>query len=145
MISKLFNRNILPDTKEPMVLRADYSDDNKWKLIQEEVIKPNSEFGFVANVTFYENSFFDNLSLEEILSNLSKNYNHPMIFIADKLTFDENDFPIICLDLNEKPGQYFRVIPSEMWSIENNLSISNMDFQDFANNVDENQIFRGFK
>jgi hypothetical protein len=38
-----------------------------------------------------------------------------------------------------------RTIPSEMWGIENNLSISNMDFEDFSNVVDEDGVFRGFK
>jgi hypothetical protein len=31
-----------------------------------------------------------------------------------------------------------------MWGIENNLSIANMDFEEFAENVDDDGIFRGF-
>jgi hypothetical protein len=31
-----------------------------------------------------------------------------------------------------------------MWSVENNLSISNMDFSDFADSADGDHIFRGF-
>jgi hypothetical protein len=31
-----------------------------------------------------------------------------------------------------------------MASVENNLSIANMDFIDFAESVDEDGIFRGF-
>ncbi|WP_376771528.1 DUF6924 domain-containing protein [Actinomadura alba] len=37
-----------------------------------------------------------------------------------------------------------RVIATEFWSIENNLSLSNMDFHEFADAVDEEGIFRGF-
>ncbi|MFN5394695.1 MAG: DUF6924 domain-containing protein [Planctomycetota bacterium] len=36
-----------------------------------------------------------------------------------------------------------RLILSSIQSIENNLSIGNMDFQDFANNTDSEGIFRG--
>ncbi|MFF0717196.1 DUF6924 domain-containing protein [Micromonospora sp. NPDC003816] len=39
----------------------------------------------------------------------------------------------------------FRVVPSEMWSVQNNLTIANMDWEDFAENVDGDGIFRGFK
>ena len=44
----------------------------------------------------------------------------------------------------DEPGRTFRVIPSEMWSVENNLSIANMDFAEFADAVDEDGVFRGF-
>jgi hypothetical protein len=32
-----------------------------------------------------------------------------------------------------------------MWSVENNLSISNMDFEEFAASADKNGIHRGFE
>jgi hypothetical protein len=38
----------------------------------------------------------------------------------------------------------FRVIPSELWGPENNLSIANLDFDEFANNAGSDGIFRGF-
>jgi hypothetical protein len=31
-----------------------------------------------------------------------------------------------------------------MWSVENNLSLSNMGFEEFAESVDEDGVFRGF-
>jgi hypothetical protein len=30
------------------------------------------------------------------------------------------------------------------WSVENNLSLANMDFEEFANAVDVDGLFRGF-
>jgi hypothetical protein len=35
-------------------------------------------------------------------------------------------------------------IPSEIQSIENNLSLANMDFEEFAESADKDGIFRGF-
>jgi hypothetical protein len=35
-----------------------------------------------------------------------------------------------------EPGRTFRVIPWEVWSAENNLSIVHMDFSEFAEAVD---------
>ncbi|HLF89873.1 MAG TPA: hypothetical protein VI451_13065 [Anaerolineales bacterium] len=44
----------------------------------------------------------------------------------------------------EEYGREFRAIPSQIQGIENNLSIANMDFEEFADSVDEDGVFRGF-
>ena len=36
------------------------------------------------------------------------------------------------------------VVPGQVWSIENNLSIANMDFFEFADRTDPDGVFRGF-
>ena len=145
MFSKLFSPNTLPSTKNVMLLRTDYTNNEKWKSLKAEISTPDPEYGFLANITFYENPKFDNLPLEILLPKLSKNYKHPIILIADQTTFNDDDKTILCVDLIELPGQYLRVIPSEVWSIENNLSIYNMEFQDFADCQDEHGVFRGFE
>jgi hypothetical protein len=38
----------------------------------------------------------------------------------------------------------FRSVPSELWGVDNNLNIANMDWEEFANSVDESGVFRGF-
>jgi hypothetical protein len=38
----------------------------------------------------------------------------------------------------------FRCIPSELWSVDNNLNIANMDWEDFAGSTGEDGVFRGF-
>jgi hypothetical protein len=34
--------------------------------------------------------------------------------------------------------------PPELWGVENNLNIANMDWEDFAGRVDESGVSRGF-
>lgn len=43
-----------------------------------------------------------------------------------------------------EPGRTFRALPSEVNGIESNLSIANMDWEDFAESVDDDGVFRGF-
>ena len=62
----------------------------------------------------------------------------------DRITLAQPNYPILVVDLYDQPGQTFRVIPAEMWGVENNLSIANMDFEEFADAVDQDGIFRGF-
>ncbi|CAM5491672.1 hypothetical protein TPAU25S_00623 [Tsukamurella paurometabola] len=38
----------------------------------------------------------------------------------------------------------FRLVPSEVWSVENNIDIANMDWWDFLGALDADGVFRGF-
>jgi hypothetical protein len=38
----------------------------------------------------------------------------------------------------------FRCISSELWGVDNNLNISNMDWEDFAGAAGKDGVFRGF-
>ena len=66
------------------------------------------------------------------------------VFIVDRTTFTNPEQPVLVVDLCNELGRTFRIIPSEMWGVENNLSLSNMDFFEFADNVDADGVFRGF-
>ena len=66
------------------------------------------------------------------------------MFIVDARAIAHPDHPIVVVDVYDEPGRTFRVIPSEMWAVENNLSLANMDFAEFAEAVDQDGIFRGF-
>jgi hypothetical protein len=38
----------------------------------------------------------------------------------------------------------FRCVPSQLWSVENNLNLANVDWHDFASHVDGAGVFQGF-
>ncbi|MFD5081370.1 DUF6924 domain-containing protein [Kitasatospora sp. NPDC058406] len=54
------------------------------------------------------------------------------------------ELPLVVVGLWGGPGRFIRVVAAEFWGIENNLSIANMDFEDFARAVDQGVVFRGF-
>ena len=67
------------------------------------------------------------------------------MFIGDGKTLSSPDRPIVVVDLLDDGGKTpFRSIPSGIWSIDNNLNIANMDWEEFAGAADEDGIFRGF-
>ncbi|MBO3741836.1 DUF6924 domain-containing protein, partial [Actinoplanes flavus] len=82
---------------------------------------------------------------------------HAVAFLVDAKTLTHPDRPILVVNLYDyvegledqgkgpQRGATFRVVPSEMWSVQNNLTISNMDWEEFAENVDGDGIFRGFE
>ena len=88
---------------------------------------------------------YANASCEQILSLLQPNSDHSFLFIADKICIQHPDHPLLVVDLYSERGKTFRAIPSQVFNIQSNLSLANMDWEEFADNVDDDLIFRGFK
>ncbi len=86
---------------------------------------------------------YDGLTVER-LTNIVDNEEHSFICEARRITLTDLEQPILVIDCYDRPGRTFRVIPSEVWGVENNLSIANMDFEEFADNCDRDDVFRGF-
>ncbi len=134
----------IPETENSLVLRADFSDDAAWEAICKAIEEPVGEFQFQAFVDFLNEPEYDGIDAEKLVSLIHKDSQHAFVFVVDHTTVSKNDHPILCVGLYDEPGRTFRVIPSEMWAVENNLSIANMDFDDFAGAVDPDGVFRGF-
>lgn len=134
----------IPKTKNPLVLRTDFSNDAIWQAICEEIQKPVGIFRFRANMEFFDDREYAAIDKEQLLKRIPHNYNHSFIVIVDQTAISRPDHPLLIVNLYESSGQEFRAIPSQIQGIENNLSIANMDFEEFAEAVDEDGIFRGF-
>jgi hypothetical protein len=132
----------IPETQNALVLRTDFSDDSAWESLCAAIRRPVGIF--LANVEFVSDSAFAGLAAEQVLALIPQDSQHTFLFIVDDLALTHPDHPILVMDVFWERGRTFRVIPSEMWSIENNLSLGNMDFEDFADSVDADGVFRGF-
>ena len=135
-------KKTIPATRNTLALRTDFSNETAWKSLCADILSPDREF--TANVDFVSDPNYDGLGADQLPSRLSKDSTLTFAFIIDRLTLSHSDHPIVVVDLHHNPGRTFRVIPSELWSVENNLSIANMDFDEFAGAVDQEGIFRGF-
>ena len=77
-----------------------------------------------------------------------------VLFVADLVTIASADHPILVISTStfhrdRLPDDFaamrpFRCVPSELWSVENNLNLANLDWRDFARHVDGAGVFRGF-
>lgn len=136
----------LPNLEASLLLRTDFSDDIAWTSLCETVQEP-SEDGFRAYVVCINDPAYDGLTVEQLIALAPQGEQcgqHTFAFIADQTTFTHPEQSILVVDLFEAPGRTFRVIPREMWSVENNLSIANMDYSEFADDADADGVFRGF-
>ena len=135
---------LLSQTENPLILRTDFSNDAIWKAICAEIQKPVGVFRFRANIEFLNDVRYAGITKEQLLELIPKNYHHSFIVIVDQIAVSHPGHPLLIVDLFEGSGNEFRSIPSQIQGIENNLSIANMDFEEFAEAVDEDGIFRGF-
>jgi len=132
----------IPKTKDSLVLRTDFSDEKARGAICAAIREPVAEFrAFVDLVTDPE---YDGITAEQLLLLIPQGWDHTFIFIVDRIALSHPEHPILVVDLYTEPGRTFRVIPSSMWGVENNLSLANMDFAEFADAADQDGVFRGF-
>jgi hypothetical protein len=134
----------IPNTENAVVLRTDFSDQAAWDKICLRIRKPVGLLGFRANIEFLDDSAYAGISVEQLLAQLPGDYNHSFIILADAVTFHTPEHPLLVVELYENSGNSFRAIPRSVQGIENNLSLGNMDFEDFSSAVDADGIFRGF-
>ncbi|MEO8575615.1 MAG: hypothetical protein ABI556_02895 [Gemmatimonadales bacterium] len=132
----------VPDTPHAVVLRTDFSNADAWETIRSEIQQPVD--GFLANVDFIDDGEFAWVSKEQLLHLIPGKTGHTFIVVADETAIVEPEHPLLVVDLYTEPGREFRALPKEIQAIENNLSIGNMDFSEFADHVDGKGVFRGF-
>ncbi len=130
------------NTENPLVLRADFANQTIWEEICRIIQEPVD--GFYANVEFLDDFEYEGIAKDDLLSLIPKNYNHNFIVLVDRVAITEVDHPLLVVDLSEGSNESFRAVPTTVQSIENNLSIANMSFEEFASSVDEYGVFRGF-
>lgn len=125
------------------MLRTDFADDAAWEELGRILATP-SEDDFLPYVELVADPRFTGVVAEEALDRLPVGYDHPILVLADTTALASAEFPLLVVDLREERGRCLRVVASELWGIENNLSISNMDFREFAAAVDADGVHRGF-
>ncbi|GAB18408.1 hypothetical protein GOEFS_054_00210 [Gordonia effusa NBRC 100432] len=135
-------RPALPDAS--VLIRTDYTDDVAWTELATAAQAPSEPDEFTANLVLVEGPAWDSISVDELLDQLG-NSSTTYVFLADAESIAHPDHPILAVETSVVGrGQTVRVIASRMSSIENNLSLANMDFVEFVEGADADGVFRGF-
>lgn len=133
----------LPCTLEALVVRTDFSADGVWDAVQATLSSPSKD-GFLADVALVDDRRYEGLTPDQALELIHPGYRHPLLVLADAVAVASTELPLLVVDLWGERGRHVRVVAAELWSIENNLSGANMDFEEFAGAVDSDDVFRGF-
>ena len=124
------------------IIRTDFTDEATWKKIQRDIAATNG-MGFSANVQFIDEKQYSGLTRQELLQRIPGLKSYGCIFVADTTAMSTMEHHLLVLDPSNPEGKTFRVIPSEAWGVENNLSLANMDYSEFTDAADSDGVFRG--
>jgi hypothetical protein len=137
-----------------LLVRTDFTDDDAWDQVQEEAQREYGPDGFQAYVAPVSDAAWGGAAWETVKAAAPAGDSGPsVLFIADSITFASPEHPILVVDLEDKylsltefpeiaDRTPFRCIPPALWSVENNLSISNMDWEEFAEDTDDDGVYR---
>ena len=129
-------------TGKSLLVRTDFVSDADWREIVNAVTTP-SEDGFLAQLAIVDDKSLDGETVDGIVAAISAGAAYAVLFVADQVTLREPEHPILCITL-PLSARHFRVIPGALWSVENNLSLANLDFEDFCEAAGPDGIYRGF-
>ncbi len=147
----------LPDMNT-LLVRTDFTDDDAWDQIQHDAeTREYAPDGFRACFERVSDPQWAGAAWEAVKAAAPVNDEGPsVLFIADSITFASPEHPILVVDLGDKilsvaefpeiaDRTPFRCIPSELDSVEGNLSLGNMDWEEFADAVSNDGVFHGFE
>ena len=134
----------LPDTHAALVVRTDFSDQAAWEAIRDEIQLPSPKIEGYSCVSFIDDRTYEGFHKDQLLAAVPEKYSYTFMFVVDATTVTTKDHPVLVIDLRKRSGAEFRAVTSEIYSIEANLSLANLGFDDFARAAAETGIFRGF-
>jgi hypothetical protein len=138
----------LPQTDDTLLIRTDFSDHAAWQALHTAIRTPNED-GFLAYVHIVDDPTYSDLTTEQVVS-LAPARGFLMI-VADKTALTAPKIPLLAVlpyeeddDETEQDQGELRVIAEKLWSIQNNISLGNMDWEEFVDAADDDGVFRGF-
>jgi hypothetical protein len=145
--------------ENPPVVRTDFSSDPAWKdLCRDAATIPSEVREGVAQmlaanggdpaqrvemVGFIDDSQYAGFSPAQLRKLVPRDSPWGCLLIADGRTFADPVRPLLVLELAPTRSRTFRTIPAAAWANASNLSIGNVDWEDFANHVDSDGVYRG--
>ena len=133
----------LPSTEASLLVRTDFTDGAAWEETKAAGLAENEE-GFRAYVHVVDDATLTDATWQDLRNaTLALDHRASVLFVADHAAL-AGDHPIQVVDLSHDSRPPFRCVARELWAVDNNLNISNMDWEDFADNVESDGIYRGF-
>lgn len=123
------------------LVRTDFSDEQAWERIVIDASRPSDPDGFTAHLVPIDDRAFEGSGPADLAK---IDGNSSVIFAADHESMCGAERTLLVVDRMRERGRSFRVTLETTWSVENNLSLGNMDFFEFADAAHEDGVFRGF-
>jgi hypothetical protein len=133
-----------------LLIRTDFSDDAAWnesvRLASAEYPAPRGYGGtFSAQFEVVNDETLAGLDAQAVAQRISRTGKEDasfVLYLADEQTMADPERTVRAVLLGD-PDEQFRVAPGAFWMVENNLTIANADWEDFAASLDADGVYRG--
>ncbi|MGC5225306.1 DUF6924 domain-containing protein [Micromonospora sp. DT81.3] len=131
----------LPKSANSLLVRSTRSGSVEWQSLLAVVATKNAD-GFRAYVDVVDDRRWYGKDIDALRAAMPQTAS-PVLFVADERALTSPELPILVVDLiqNRRP---FRCVGAKLWSVDNNLNTWNMDWEEFADAVDQQGVYRGF-
>lgn len=131
---------------QSLLVRTHFAADDVWQQIAADAQASHRQADGTeaqAFLTVVDDSEFSDLTptdLAELIPSPPPYY----VFVVDRQACEQPEHPVLVLDIAEgvAPAS-FRVIPSRLAVVENNLSIANLSFDELRSQADPDGVYRG--
>jgi hypothetical protein len=133
----------IPTSENALLIRTDFSNQKAWDTLMAAAREPGDIFMF--NMEVVDDRANNGTTAEELMKGLPEDFPHGFMVVADNVSISQPDFPLLVVDLLGERGRQFRAVAAVISQIDSNLSIANMGFEEFADLVDDDGVFRGIE
>lgn len=132
-----------------LIIRTDYADKVAWQMVVAEVSQPSEGGGeYGARVHLVDDPVWAGSTPVAVLAAVRRDDRLSVVFVADSSTMQSAQHPLLALNISDEdkdldpmyyqelidspPAQEFRTAPGAVHDVHANLSLANLDFDDFA-------------
>lgn len=123
------------------LIRTDFSDDDAWDELVRRAGRPYPPEDFRAMLQPVNDERLEGVTASDLAGLRDRVL---PVYLADTGAMTGDEWTVLVVDCMRPHRPSFRVALSTLASVENNLTLANMDFDDFATAVDIDGVFRGF-
>ncbi|CAM5276777.1 hypothetical protein SAVIM338S_00070 [Streptomyces avidinii] len=134
------------DEFQVLIVRIDYADEQAWQAVAAALMQPWGDRAYDAQVCFVNDPVWAGATADEVLRAVSADEELSVVFLADQVTMGSAHQALLAVTTIPREeyerfeeyegirafGSEFRTTPAGVHDIHANLSIANMDFEEFA-------------
>ena len=133
----------LPSTEASLLVRTDFSDDPAWERTRAASLRENDD-GFRAHLHVVDDASLREATWQDLAQAVRALERHAwVLFVADAAALS-GEHPVQVVDVSRAARPPFRCVASELWAVDSNLNLANMEWEDFADNVESDGVYRGY-
>jgi hypothetical protein len=133
----------LPESEIYLLVRTYFGDEAGWDALRAE-IDEGSEEGFFANVQYVNDRQFEGFSSEALeTAHPHRVSGWDVMYVADEQAITHPVHPLLLVRVGSTEDLPFRCRADALYEVDANLSLANLDWEDFRDQVDASGVYGG--